>query len=275
MCGRGKLAPYVSFPQRYSPSRSITVSASGSYTVKKGDTLYSIAQAHGIPLNDLIQTNHIKEPFVLSLGQTLTLPKAKLHIVKKGETLYSIARLYGMDQYTLTHLNNLTYPYILSIGQALRISEAQLSKSQRKSRPQKKKRIKNAWSLPSREGRFTRPISGRVISRYGGKKDGAFNDGINIAAPLGTPVKSAESGLVVYTGKSIKSFGNLVLIKHQGGWVTAYGHLKNISVKEGEKIKRGHAIGHVGKTGFVKSPQLHFELRKGSKTYDPKKYVSL
>jgi murein DD-endopeptidase MepM/ murein hydrolase activator NlpD len=273
MCGRqGGLAPFESFPQTeksYSITHRFT---DDGYIVKKGDTLYSIAKMHNIPLNDLIQKNRLSPPFKLSLGQHLIFPRAHHHTVQKGDTLYSIASRYSMDQYTLSHLNNLKYPYTLSIGQVLRISTSASPINQKK-RPHKKIRITSSASLPAREGKFVYPVYGRIISRYGIKKDGSFNDGINISAPAGSVVKAAESGLVVYTGKSIQSFGNLVLIKHREGWVTAYAHLKNFSVKEGTQIKRSQVLGTVGQSGFVKKPQLHFEIRKGTKTYDPQKYL--
>lgn len=278
-CGRpGGLAPLVSFPRLFSRSLSKTsspptVTSASNHEIQKGETLYSIAQKHHMPLEDLIQHNNLSAPYVLSVGQVLKIPTASYHIVKAQETLYSISRLYNMDQTTLVRLNDLQEPYTLSIGQKLRIhgsSPQILAQKQRKASP--KKRIGSV--LPLREGRFKNPVSGgRIISRYGVKKGGIVNDGINIKAPLNSPVKAAETGLVVYTGQSIKSFGNLVLIKHEGGWVTAYAHLSKVTAKENTKIKRGQILGLIGKTGFVDAPQLHFEIRKGRQTYDPLAYI--
>ncbi len=115
---------------------------------------------------------------------------------------------------------------------------------------------------------FRWPAKGRVISGFGGK-GGASNDGINISLPEGTPVKAAESGTVAYAGSELKGYGNLVLIRHDGNWVSAYAHNDAILVKRGDKVERGQAIAKAGKTGSVDQPQVHFELRQGSKPVDP------
>ena len=95
------------------------------------------------------------------------------------------------------------------------------------------------------------------------------NDGINIAAPRGAPVFAAENGVVAYTGNGIKGFGNLLLVKHSGGWTTAYAHVDRVLVKRGDRVKRGETIGTIGTSGKVSKPQLHFEIRKGSQAVDP------
>jgi len=110
-------------------------------------------------------------------------------------------------------------------------------------------------------GRFLWPAAGQVISGFGPKSDGQRNDGVNILASSGDPVRSAASGEVVYAGNQVPSFGNLVLIKHPGGWVTAYAHLANIEVKNRDQVSSGQQIGEVGQTGAVDRPQLHFEIR--------------
>lgn len=125
----------------------------------------------------------------------------------------------------------------------------------------------------SRNPNFIWPVRGQVISSYGPKAGGLYNDGINIAAPRGTPVKAAADGMVVYVGDKLQSYGNLVLIRHAGGMVTAYAHLNSVTVREGMSVKRGQSIGAVGSTGTVANAQLHFEVRKGKDTLDPKSYL--
>jgi murein DD-endopeptidase MepM/ murein hydrolase activator NlpD len=127
-----------------------------------------------------------------------------------------------------------------------------------------------AGSMPS----FRWPVRGRIISAYGPKPTGQKNDGINLAVPEGTPVKAAEGGLVVYVGNELKGYGNLVLVRHANGFVTAYAHTSEITVKRGETVKRGQVIARAGQTGNVSSPQLHFEIRKGSQPVDPTQYLS-
>jgi murein DD-endopeptidase MepM/ murein hydrolase activator NlpD len=127
-----------------------------------------------------------------------------------------------------------------------------------------------AATPPTRAGRaFQWPVKGRVISDYGSKGQGLRNDGINIAAPRGTPVLAAENGVVAYTGNELKGFGNLILIRHADGWVTAYAHNETLLVQRGETVKRGQPIARVGMTGNVREPQLHFELRRSRGAVDP------
>lgn len=122
--------------------------------------------------------------------------------------------------------------------------------------------------------KFRWPVKGRVISNYGAKPSGGRNDGINIAVPEGTSVKAAENGVVAYAGNELKGYGNLVLIRHSNNWVTAYAHNKELFVRRGDTIKRGQIIAKAGKTGSVKTPQLHFEIRKGAQAVDPTQYLS-
>lgn len=118
-----------------------------------------------------------------------------------------------------------------------------------------------------------RPVNGRIISQFGPKKDGLYNDGINIKAVRGSAVRSAENGIVVYTGDDLEGYGNLVLIRHENRMMSAYAHLDKTLIKRGAKVARGQSIGTVGSTGQVDSPQLHFELRKGSNPLNPMKYL--
>jgi murein DD-endopeptidase MepM/ murein hydrolase activator NlpD len=123
-------------------------------------------------------------------------------------------------------------------------------------------------SVPA--GDFRWPARGRVIAGFGAN---GGNEGINIAVPEGTPVKAAEAGTVTYAGSEVKGYGNLILIKHENGYVSAYAHNGSLNVKRGEQVKRGQVIATSGQTGNVTSPQLHFEIRKGATPVDPMKYL--
>lgn len=127
--------------------------------------------------------------------------------------------------------------------------------------------------LAAGKGRFDWPVRGEVVSGYGPKGAGLRNDGVNIAAAEGTPVHAAAAGEVVYAGSSVPGFGNLVLIRHAGGWVTAYGHLAKINVKMQAIVSRETVIGQVGRTGNVDAPQLHFEIRYAASTAEKPKPV--
>ncbi|MFN4168385.1 MAG: peptidoglycan DD-metalloendopeptidase family protein [Pannonibacter phragmitetus] len=120
---------------------------------------------------------------------------------------------------------------------------------------------------------FRWPVRGRVISEFGSKPGGARNDGINLAVPEGTPVKAASDGSVIYAGNELQGFGNLVLIRHADGWVSAYAHNSEILVKRGDEVQRGQVISKAGATGNVSQPQVHFELRQGNRPVDPTRYL--
>jgi murein DD-endopeptidase MepM/ murein hydrolase activator NlpD len=122
-------------------------------------------------------------------------------------------------------------------------------------------------------GRFPWPVHGRILASYGSANGGPHNEGINIAAPLGTPVRTIDAGTVAYVGNEVKGYGNLVLIKHANGWISAYAHLDGIAVKKGDSVAAGQVIAKVGDTGGVGEPQLHFELRRGTKPVDPKEFL--
>ena len=113
-----------------------------------------------------------------------------------------------------------------------------------------------------------------MIASFGPREDGTHNDGINIAVPAGADVQAAESGTVAYAGSELKGYGNLLLIRHDENWVSAYAHNDQLLVKRGDKIKRGQIIAKAGKSGTVDQPQVHFELRQGSKPVDPTKHLA-
>ncbi|WP_350334154.1 peptidoglycan DD-metalloendopeptidase family protein [Coralliovum pocilloporae] len=121
---------------------------------------------------------------------------------------------------------------------------------------------------------FRWPVNGRIISNYGAKTGGQRNDGINLSVPMNTPVKAAEAGKVIYAGSELKGYGNLVLVRHADGWVSAYAHNSELTVSRGQDVRRGQIIAKSGQSGSVSSPQLHFELRKGSKPVDPLPHLS-
>ena len=121
---------------------------------------------------------------------------------------------------------------------------------------------------------FVWPVKGEVLSPFGPVGKGQNNDGINISAARGTPVRATENGVVVYVGNELKGFGNLLLIKHAGGWVSAYAHNDQLMVRKGDAVSRGQQIATVGSSGGVDTPQLHFELRRGTEAVDPAAHLN-
>ena len=260
-----------------------------SITVKKGDTLYSISRKYNVPIKDMIRVNHLSAPYTLYVGQVLQMPTKQYHTVKRGESLYSISRMYNVDITSLSRINNLQTPYSLSVGQKLLLPasvSSQSTGSKMAVAPQKNN-VKNnkagssakaateTYTPPAatRKTKFMWPVNGTVISGFGNLGRGRKNDGINIKASLGTAVKAADGGTVAYAGNELKGFGNLILLKHSDGWITAYAHNDKLFVRKGQKVVRGEKIATVGSTGSVTTPQLHFEVRNGKKAVNPRTYL--
>jgi murein DD-endopeptidase MepM/ murein hydrolase activator NlpD len=230
----------------------------------------------------------------LSAGGTAR--EAGVHRARSGETAYSVARRYGVDASAVIAANNLIPPFDLYEGQRLVIpgassqptSGAAAPPTPQPSNQQPTARATGAPAdavgqttalarpnAPRREaGTFEWPVEGSVISEFGPKGGGRYNDGINIAAPMGTPVRAAESGVVAYAGNEVRGFGNMLLLKHPNGWVTAYAHNQELLVQRGERVRRGQIIARVGSSGSVDRPQLHFEVRQGKQAVDPMRELS-
>ena len=252
-------------------------------TVQKGDTVKTIAERYAVPTRTIIQVNGLSSPFSLKAGQTLTLYGPRIHIVRQGEDVYQIASKHNVGLSAVARTNKMKAPFRLKPGQQLILpaSPVKISKKPRvhsrertvfrKSGMQEKKSLLQRLKQLSRyrKLRFKRPLKGRLLSGFGPKSKGLYNDGMNIAGRPGAVIRASESGVIVYTGNAVKSYGNLILMKHKEGWITAYGHLSVFKVKKGDKISSGQVIGIIGDTGYVKSLQLHFEIRHKGKPVNP------
>lgn len=264
----------------------------GSYVVKRGETLYRISREKNIPIRSLIEANNLQPPYALQAGQRLAIPSGRFHVVQRGDTVYSISRTYGVDMATLTRTNNVPAPYRIKIGQRLQLPSkvntqvASAEESPRGvpvSRPGASTTTTTSTTRPTVKGPlpppplpsgdFVWPAQGKIISSFGPKENGLHNDGINIAVPSGTPVHAAQSGVVAYAGNELKGYGNLLLVRHANGWMTAYAHNSKLLVKRGDTVSRGQTISLAGNTGSVTSPQVHFEVRKGAKAVDPRTVI--
>ncbi len=140
-------------------------------------------------------------------------------------------------------------------------------------KPIKKSEPEKILTAATPAGTFIKPVQGKIISSFGAKADGQRNDGINIKADRGTTVRAAQNGEVIYADDDLEGFGNLVLIRHEKSFVTAYAHLQDIAVTKGQSVRQGDMIGSVGSTGNVSTPQLHFEIRNGAKPLNPQTFV--
>ena len=253
-----------------------------------GDTVYALSRRHRVPVRAIIEANRLRAPYHLKAGQQVTLPRRRQHTVRRGDSFYGIARQYRVDPYAMARANGLSPPYDIQIGQTLVLPDGSASEGQAQAR--KKTPSKTATPVIRRAGAtpppaavprppaatgkgFIWPVRGRVISGFGAKAKGLRNDGINIATRRGAAVVASENGVVVYAGNELRGFGNLLLIKHSGGWVTAYAHNDKVLVKRGVRVAKGQQIATVGSTGSVKNPQLHFEMRRGRVARDPRKHL--
>ena len=275
---------------RVQDQKTALSASGGRVTVIRGDTLYAISRRYGVPVRDLVNANRLRAPFALNVGQVLVLPSLNTHTVKAGETGYSISRRYGVNVNALMGLNGVKAPYTLAVGQRLRLPAPTSAPTRqiavantppptdttRTPTPRAKptgRTTKVAEPARKTINNFAWPVSGRLASRFGPKEGGLHNDGINILARQGTPVKAAEDGVVVYASNALEGYGNLLLVRHSGGWVTAYAHNERLLVQKGDRIREGQVIARVGATGGVKEPQLHFEIRKGRRALDPLQYL--
>lgn len=242
------------------PVRGVKKPAPNIVAVRKGDTIYALSRRHGVSVRSLIKNNKLRPPYLLKPGQRLRLPQANIFTVKKGDTVYSVSRKYGVNMAEFVRLNGLKYPYRLAVGQKLHTSK-------------KARQVALAPPPPRSRAGFMWPVRGKVISHFGPRMGGFHNDGINIQANAGSPVRAADAGIVVHADNKLKGFGNLILIKHDNGWMTAYAHTSLMLVQKGQRVARGQSIAKVGRTGRVASPQLHFEMRKGARAVNPETYL--
>jgi murein DD-endopeptidase MepM/ murein hydrolase activator NlpD len=242
-----------------------------TYKVQAGDTPRSIAQKSGVSEKALIERNNL-DPTRLRIGQVLYLPKG-------GKAPTSVAASAKKSTAPDVHVVKTTT--IAAPGQKSQTSKPQAApaaSSDEEVTGGQNPKVASTQRLPAPEpmsgNSFRWPVQGRIISEFGTKPDGGHNDGINVAVPLGTSVKAAENGVVAYAGDELKGYGNLVLVRHSNNWVSAYAHNEEILVKRGDQVRRGQVIAKAGRTGQVNQPQLHFELRKGSRPVDPTKFMS-
>jgi len=271
------------------------------HKVGRNDTLYSLSRMYGVSPEHIAAVNHIDPPYTLHMGQMLRIPvSGATPPVKPAAEAAAATTKTGTKADTVKHVADAKKPPQVAASEAQmlktpgpspehKVFNSLLTKisGDEKSKPEEPKTKSSLLTTPfaeapeekvsyvalSKRSDFIWPVRGQVISSYGPKAGGLYNDGINIAAPRGTPVKAAADGVVAYVGDKLHSYGNLVLIRHPGGMITAYAHLNSVTVREGMPVKRGQAIGSVGSTGTVANAQLHFEVRKGTDTLDPKNYL--
>ncbi len=237
---------------------------SAVHVVKSGDTLMNLSRRHNIAPAQLAAANHIPVTTQLKIGSKINIPGGRTVAAAPAPQVVAeapkpVAAAPAIKPVAVASVEP---------QQKARVATAAAADLPEAQSPVKAAEATNA--LPT----FRWPVRGRVITAYGAKNNGKQNDGINVAVPEGTPVKAAEDGVVAYSGSELKGYGNLILVRHSNGYVTAYAHASELMVKRGDTIKRGQIIAKSGQTGEVGSPQLHFEIRKGSSAVDPLQFLN-
>ncbi|MEQ1716979.1 MAG: peptidoglycan DD-metalloendopeptidase family protein [Hyphomicrobium sp.] len=300
--------PAQAVPAATPPSPELLAKYTSTYTVKQGDSLYAVARAHKVPFTELQQVNGITNPLKVRPGVTLRVPAGYAMTAAATPAAAMAGRsMAGRPMATgAVTPPSASEPVVSAVaappapvisepaptGVPATSAQPTIINSEKVAPPaastspvnappaaggSKGDRLALNVPTPDAAGgdasKLRWPAQGKIIAGFGGRPDGTHNDGINLSVPQGTEVHAAEGGVVAYAGSELKGYGNLVLVRHDNGWVTAYAHNEELLVKRGDKVKRGQVISKAGKTGTVDQPQIHFELRQGSKPVDPTPFM--
>lgn len=268
--------------QPYDPAR-----LPRTYRVAGNESLYDIATRFQIPLRALIDQNRLEPPYTLASGRTLQLPPPRLHRVARGESFEDVARAYNVDLRSLALLNRMSAPYSVRTGDAIvlpamaRAAPPQRTASAPARTTTTPRTTPRATSVPSQTtpaapsaappvgaANFSWPLRGDIVARFGVQPGGGRIDGLEIAGSEGAAINAADAGEVVYAGSDLPAYGTLVLVRHENGYVTAYGYARRALVREGQTVRAGEQIAEVGRIGSG-PPRLLFQVRRGSEAIDP------
>ncbi len=286
-------------PFRLLKGQRLVVPQVRTYTLQPGETLNAVSRRFGVDVSTLAATNHLAPPYPVHAGEVLILPAP----VQSA----SASAPAPVDGSATVEQSQTPAPAPLIVAQPLVPPPAKpepvppqsagvappqaVAPSPLPAAPAPPAAQQQVAALPPivppstvpppgphaeppHTGLgFQWPVRGAMVVGYGPGASGTQNDGINIAATRGTAVAAANDGVVAYAGNELRGFGNLILIKHAGGWTTAYAHCETLRVKRGDRVKRGQIIATVGQTGTVTEPQLHFEIRQGAHALDPTSYL--
>jgi murein DD-endopeptidase MepM/ murein hydrolase activator NlpD len=269
--GRASAAPAPApAPTRQAHAAPASVPAAPSYggfhVAGPGDTLSKIARRYRVSVVDLARANKLSPHAQVKLGDRLAIPSSTSRQAQAAPPRTQPAA----PQPT---------PQAAAPAPRQQVAQAEPKHTPAPAEPRHSANLASPTQNPEVEDKdasgavFRWPVRGRIVTAFGAKPSGQQNDGINIAVPEGTPIKAAEAGEVAYAGNELKGYGNLILVRHPNGFVTAYAHASELLVKRGDKVRRGQVIAKSGRTGAVSAPQLHFEIRKGSTPVDPSPYL--
>ncbi len=285
-------------PYRLHKGDRILIPQSQFHTVKKGETLFSISRIYSMKIDELISINNLSKPYSVKTGTKLQIANYAKNSPSNNENLNAnLTDKNGVKKLNEKNVKNNDVKIAMQSNnqnetpeiQSSNLNNQKINENAEKLTPKDQEntsQIKDSskqnnanasmaitGTIEDKKNIFSWPVRGSVVSKFGPKKGGLYNDGINIKAKEGSSVGSAEDGIVAYAGNELKGYGNLIIIKHAGGWITAYAHLKDLNVTRGQKILKSQKIGVVGSTGSVTFPQLYFGLRKGREALNPQEYL--
>ncbi len=259
----GLMPPYTLWP-----GQVLRLPGGPGHAVRSGDSLYAIAGQYGVTVGDLARANGLRPPYTIYVGQRLAIPQTApvTETSTRADTPEPArAAVVASTPPLPPRRPERSRPPRTAVAAPIppRPPELDAARERQIALP----------AIPAPRARsasgFQWPLAGQVVSRFGPKSDGRHNDGVNIAAAAGTPVFAADNGVVAYAGNELRGYGNLLLIRHDGDWVTAYGHAQQLLVSRGDRVRAGQRIATVGESGSVDTPQLHFEVRRGAIAVDP------
>ena len=255
-------------PYTLTPGRQLILPQQSYHRVVTGDTVATIARTYGVSTQDLLRSNGIEPPYLIYIGQPLLIPVPTPAGTQPPLTTATLPPSFPPPPSSPTVSGQRPGTESLP-GQGTRPPEVTTQPEILAAIPPVAEP-----AISAAPGTFIWPVQGKVLSGFGPKPGGLVNDGINIAAPQGTAVRASQDGTIAYAGNELRGYGNLLLVRHDNGWVTAYAHNSDLVVAKGERVKRGQVIARVGRSGNVTEPQLHFEMRQGTRTVDPTRYLS-
>jgi len=281
-CALAACAPRVEGPAPLVGGPAPVERGPQTITIQRGQTLSEIAHSYHVPTRVIAEANGLSPPYLIQVGRALVIPGAgPSHLAAAPP---SVAALPPVQQPALQATAAPNSPSVAAepLAPPAALHEAQpapeaappaASAAPPRAVPESPDSSSAAPPPAAGSGAFLWPVRGHILATYGSRSDGTHNDGINIAAPRGTAVQAIDAGVVAYTGNELRGYGNLVLVKHTNGWISAYAPCDAILVKRGEKVGRSQVIARVGSTGNVSEPQLHFELRRGQHAVDPREFL--
>lgn len=249
------------------------------YVVASGDTVNGIARRFNVSPQTIIERNNLQSPYTIRTGQWLEVPASGASMAAApGPASTGIITPGSVSSEPLPPPSGVTSPPVSSApssterappSAAAPTSVTPSASTPQSAVPPATQTAARPAPAPAGPVKFDWPLRGQVIAGFGPQSGGVQNDGINIVAAKGTPVKAAAAGNVLYAGEEVRGFGKLVLIGHADGYVTAYAHNDELNVTRGAAVTKGQVIAKVGQSGNVTSPQLHFEIRQRNKAIDP------